>query len=97
MTPLDAFASLPEALRDSLPKEYQSVVTNCRQRRWGPAMVARGRFCEVVYKILSGYPSNYAPIPAGATNMVDDCTRLAAKFPRSTSTPEASDFIFRAY
>jgi hypothetical protein len=77
MRPSDAFPSLPEELKKSLLDEYQTVVAKFRERRWVEALVFGGRFSEVVYKILRGYPSNYAPIPNPPENMVDDCRRLS--------------------
>lgn len=57
------FAGLPVTLRDELLAEYQQIVTNYYEGRWGPSELSAGRFCEVAYTIIRGradgnYPSN---------------------------------------
>ena len=66
MTPSDALTSIHEGLREPLIAEYLSIVTNFKERRWGPAEISAGKFCEYTYKILKGYPNNYnslEPVP----------------------------------
>lgn len=57
------FAGLPETLREELLAEYQQIVTNFYEGRWGPSELSAGRFCEVAYTIIRGradgaYPSH---------------------------------------
>lgn len=61
MTPSDDLKSIHEGLREPLIVEYRSIITNFRERRWGPAEISAGKFCEYTYKILKGYPNNYSP------------------------------------
>lgn len=57
------FSGLPDTLRDELLEEYQQLVTNYYEGRWGPSELSAGRFCEVAYSVIRGradgaYPSH---------------------------------------
>jgi hypothetical protein len=78
---------LPEGLRNELLAEFNHILSNFREGRWEPAELDGGRFCEVVYSILSGYFSGSFPKSASKpSNMVDACRGLEKTgkgFPRS--------------
>lgn len=73
----DALAALPDGLRDPLIVEYQSIVQNFMERRWGPTELSGGRFCEIVYTVLDGHAKGvYASRPSKPRNFVDACRQL---------------------
>jgi hypothetical protein len=75
-------ASLPPSLRTPLIECYQEIVRNYTERRWEPAELNGGKFCEIVYTILDGALSGaYAPAPAKPANMVDACRKLEQNHP----------------
>jgi hypothetical protein len=81
-----ALASIPDALRDPLLEEFNKLSRNYREGRWEPAELNGGKFCEIVYCILSGHLTQVWPVgPSKPTNMVDSCKALEAftSFPRS--------------
>jgi len=85
-SPDQALALLPDGLRGSLLSEYRDIVKNFTERRWRPAELSGGRFCEIIYTILDGYAKGrYASEPAKPTNFVDACRRLEqnSNVPRS--------------
>lgn len=75
-------AGLPKGLRQTLLDSYQEIVSNYLERRWEPAELNGGKFCEAVYSIIHGaLTANY---PAKATkpqNMVAACRALEAMSP----------------
>jgi hypothetical protein len=77
---------LPSGLRDPLLEEYRTIVQNFAERRWSPAELSGGRFCEIVYTILEGHASGtYASSPSKPANFVGACRALEANthVPRS--------------
>ena len=75
-TPLQ-LGSIPEALQEELVAEYRKIARNFYERRWEPAELSAGKFCEVVYSIIRGvadgsFPS-YASKPG---DFVSACRRL---------------------
>ncbi len=75
-----ALASIPDGLRDPLLEEYRDIVSNYMERRWRPAELSGGRFCEIVYTILEGHASGtYSDNPAKPKNFVDACRKLEQK------------------
>lgn len=81
-----AFGVLPSGLRAELLKEYESIVQHYLERRWSPAELSGGRFCEIVFSIIDGfgvgsYPSRASKPP----NMVSACKTLESRtgVPRS--------------
>lgn len=47
-------ANLPGGLRDPLLQSYQEIARNYAEHRWEPSELNGGKFCEVVYSIVSG-------------------------------------------
>lgn len=89
--PSQAFAGLPTGLRDELMHEYNGIVRNFREGRWGPAELDGGRLAEVVYSILRGHVDETFPAAASKPkNMVKACADLASApeppFTRSVRT-----------
>lgn len=71
------FAGLPVTLRDELLKCYQQIITNYAERRWEPAELNGGKFCEVVYSIVDGAIRGTFPAQAGKpANMLAACQAL---------------------
>jgi len=72
-----ALAGLPIGLRQPLLDEYTELVTRFMERRWSPAELAAGRFCEIVYTILHGHAAgSYAASPSKPRDFVGACRRL---------------------
>ena len=85
-TPIPALGALPAGLRKTLFSEYQTIAQNYLERRWTPASLSGGKFCEVVYCIVDGFGSgNYAAKPSKPANMVNACRALESRthVPRS--------------
>ena len=77
--PAAALSALPAGLRDPLVAEYRSVVRNYAERRWSPAELSGGRFCEVVYTVLDGHSRSAFPaVPAKPPNFPAACKALEA-------------------
>lgn len=77
--PEDAFAALPDGLRGPLLAEFNQITQNYLERRWSPAELSGGRFCEIVYTILDGYAkSTYAATPSKPRDFVTACRALEA-------------------
>jgi len=77
MDAASALSAIPKSLRDELFNEYRSIIQNYSEHRWSPAELSAGRFCEVVYSILSGYGSGSYPTKASKPNdFVGACRRL---------------------
>ena len=86
LTPDQALDTIPEGLRRPLIDEFSDIVNNFMERRWLPAELSGGRFCEIVYTILESYPSgSYPSSPKKPRNFVDACRRLEnnSSIPRS--------------
>jgi hypothetical protein len=86
MTSVAAFGSLPAGLRDPLIAEHNNIVQNYLERRWTPAGVSAGKFCEIVYTIIDGHGSgSYCAKPTKPTNMLASCRGLEGRtgVPRS--------------
>lgn len=83
---MKALAALPADLRDPLLEEYNDIATRFQERRWSPAELSAGRFCEVVYTILKGHADGrYASKPSKPRDFVGACRKLEANthVPRS--------------
>ena len=50
--------AIPDGLRVPLLAEYQSIIQNYSEHRWGPLELSGGKFCEIVYNILDGQAKN---------------------------------------
>ena len=72
-------------MRDPLIEEFNKILRNFRERRWEPAELDGGKFCEVVYSIVSGHLDGAFPSsPSKPRNMHDACKALEHKAgPRS--------------
>lgn len=69
--------ALPQGLRQELLSAFGQILRNYRERRWEPAELNGGKFCEVVYTILRGYADgNYPKKPSKPKNMVEACRAL---------------------
>jgi hypothetical protein len=83
----DCLQSIPVGLREPLIKEYNSIINNYLEGRWGHSELSGGKLCEVTYTILRGYVDNNYPLgPSKPRNMVDACNLLASApsdYPRS--------------
>lgn len=65
------FAGLPDSLRDELLAEYQQIVTNFYEGRWGPSELSAGRFCEVAYSVIRGRADGVYPAHGAKPNPFD--------------------------
>jgi hypothetical protein len=86
LQPQDALSTIPAGLRDPLIAEFKDLVQNYLERKWGPAELSGGRFCEVVYTILEGHAKGkYANAPAKPNDFVGACRRFESNthVPRS--------------
>lgn len=91
MSPTDqTLIDIPDGLRKPLIDEYSNIVRNYMERRWAPSELSGGKFCEIVYTILNGFPSgNYAPSPIKPDNFVDACRKLET----NTSNPRSFQIL----
>lgn len=72
-----ALAAIPADLRKPLLDEYRAIVQNYMERRWSPAELSAGKFCEIVYTILDGYArGNYAESPSKPNDFYSACRKL---------------------
>src|SRR5262245_39391969 len=70
-------AGLPKTLRDELLESYHQITSNYFERRWEPAELNGGKFCEVVYTIINGALTGSFPANASKPDrMVDACRAL---------------------
>lgn len=69
------FSGLPDTLRDELLAEYQQIVTNYYEGRWGPSELSAGRFCEVAYTIIRGRADGAYPSHGSKPNPFDQKCR----------------------
>ena len=78
-------SNIPDGLKDPLIEEYNSIVQNYMEHRWSPSELSGGKFCEIVYTILNGFPNSFPSSPSKPNNFVDACSRLENKtnVPRS--------------
>jgi hypothetical protein len=68
---------IPAGLRDPLFQSYQEIVTNFAEHRWEPAELNGGKFCEVIYTIVSGVLDGSFPSkPSKPRNMELACRTL---------------------
>lgn len=86
LPPSQALATIPPGLRDPLLAEHRLIVQHFMERKWRPAELSGGHFCEIVYTILDGHAKGvYAAAPSKPERFADACRRLEnnAKEPRS--------------
>jgi hypothetical protein len=67
---------IPDGLKNPLINEYNSITQNFMEHKWTPSELSGGKFCEIVYTIIDGYPNNYKLAPDKPNNFVDACKRL---------------------
>lgn len=80
IAPAQALAAIPAGLRDPLVECFGEIARNFAERRWEPAELNGGKFCEVVYTILDGFISGtFATKPSKPAKMVDACRALEGK------------------
>lgn len=80
------FQQIPDGLKIPLLEEFNTLHQNFLERRWRPAELSAGRFCEIVFCIIKGYEnSNYPSSPNKPRNFVKACRQLENKtsLPRS--------------
>jgi hypothetical protein len=78
--PAKLLSGLPASLRDPLVESYARIASNYLERRWEPAELNGGKFCEVVYTILDGAISGtYAAKPKKPAQMQQACSALEGK------------------
>ncbi len=70
-------ATVPTSLRDPLFDHYREIASSYLERRWEPAELNGGKFCEVVYSIIEGYLNGkYPPTPYKPNQFADSCKKL---------------------
>ena len=80
--PSRVLAALPQALREELLNSYQKIMSNYLERRWEPAELNGGKFCEVVYSIIDGALKGSFPAQASKpSNMLAACQALERTSP----------------
>lgn len=80
VTSNQALSTIPSGLREPLVIEYNNIVQNYMERRWSPAELSGGKFCEIVYTILEGFLSgSFAPTPQKPKDFVSACRSLETK------------------
>lgn len=82
MDPQKTLASLPKGLRDPLVDRFREIANNYYERRWGPAELDGGKFCEVAYSVLDGATSGAFPAsPSKPPNFGESCRALRNRPP----------------
>ena len=77
MSAATALGAIPAGLRAPLLSEYRSIVQNYAEHRWSPSELSGGRFCEIVFTILTGYAARtYAEAPSKPKDFVTACRQL---------------------
>ena len=77
LAPADALQRIPPHLREELLTQFDKIVRNYRERRWEPAALNGGKFCEVVYTIIEGYLHNsFSSSASKPRDFVSACKRL---------------------
>ena len=77
INPSTALSVIPDGLRGPLINCFTEIARNFAERRWEPAELNGGKFCEVVYTILDGAIGGaFANTPSKPASMVDACRAL---------------------
>lgn len=84
----ESLTGIPDNFRSDLLSTFNANVRNFREGKWEPAELNGGKFCEVVYSILSGYVYGKFPEkPKKPANFLKACQELgnvdSQAFPRS--------------
>jgi hypothetical protein len=91
ITPAQALQAIPAGLRDPLIDCFSQIGRNFAERRWEPAELNGGKFCEIVYTVLNGTLSKtYATAPAKPPNMVNACRALEQMPPSAARVGDRS-------
>ncbi len=84
-------SGIPVGLRDPLLKCYREIATNFAEHRWEPSELNGGKFCEVVYSLVSGKISGSFPSkPSKPRDMVTACRSLESSPPDSRRSGDRS-------
>ena len=77
IVPAQTLQGIPRTIREELLAEFDKLVRNYRERRWEPAELDGGRFCEVTYTVIKGsIDGNFPSTAAKPKNFLDACRRL---------------------
>jgi hypothetical protein len=77
LDPSKVLTGIPSGLRDPLFQSYHEIGTNFAEHRWEPSELNGGKFCEVVYTIISGViDGSFASRPSKPRNMLLACQAL---------------------
>jgi hypothetical protein len=77
IAPRALLSGIPTGLRDPLLKSYEEIVLNYLEHRWEPSELNGGKFCEVVYSIISGALGGaFLSAPSKPSNMQAACRAL---------------------
>lgn len=76
--PENCLSRIPQGIRDSLIKEYHSVMQNFTERRWTSVGQSSGRFCEVAYNVVAGLATSNYPTEK-PRSLADACKQLENK------------------
>jgi hypothetical protein len=91
LDPTNLLAVLPSTLLDALFASYREIMRNYAERRWEPAELNGGKFCEAVYTILLGYiDGSFAIKPSKPRDMVAACRELERRPPSSSRVGDRS-------
>jgi len=72
-----ALATIPDTLKNPLIEEYNNIIQNYLHKKWTPAELSGGKFCEIVYAIIKGYSIGHYPNkPEKPQNFVNACRSL---------------------
>jgi|HubBroStandDraft_1064217.scaffolds.fasta_scaffold55742_4 hypothetical protein len=83
----NVLSGIPAGLRDPLLAAFREVARNYAEHRWEPSELNGGKFCEVVYSILTGATSGSFPAsPSKPSNMVQACRDLETS-PANSARP----------
>jgi hypothetical protein len=72
-----ALNAIPDGLKTPLIEEYTNIVQSYMHRKWTPAELSGGKFCEIVYTIIKGHSDgHYQDKPEKPQNFVSACKAL---------------------
>jgi len=82
----NALSCLPASLKEELMSEFSHLQASYYGRKWSPAELSGGRFCEIVYSIIHGHASSSYPSRASKPhNFLAACQALE----KETSLPRS--------
>jgi len=85
INPDEYLKNIPSGLRTLLLEEFNHILGSFLERKWRPSELSGGRFCEIVYSIIKGYPANYPASPSKPRDFVKACRSIesCSNLPRS--------------